>query len=56
MAEYSARVILGDYGNSHGRRKKLGDKYDGVQKIVTDVLRNHREELVDAMASFIMEV
>lgn len=56
MAVYASKVILGDYGNSPGRRKKLGDKYDEVQKVVTNVLQNHRDELIDAMAAFIEKI
>ena len=56
MAVYASKVILGDYGNSTERRKKLGDKYDEVQKVVTNVLQNHRDELIDAMAAFIEKI
>ena len=52
-ADTAARVILGDYGTGKERQRKLGSDWTEVQAVVTNVVKNHREELIARMADFI---
>lgn len=56
MARMAAETILGDYGNGQERRNKLGENYDEVQGIVTNVVRYHRDGLIKAMAEYINSI
>ena len=45
------QVIDGEYGNGDERRERLGDRYDGVQDCVNQLLHSNADILADAVCN-----